>query len=150
MRIWELHSGFLKSFKAIQVEESLKVFEIIRLSVCFRKVWYSNVITFLQCIRKSEVERHSFSISLFFFLMILSRIFFNWYFFIQTTILYEIVRALVKRIKFRSGYNVGKKKVVEKWEWNYIWAELPHSFPSKINQDAPFKINQEKLSVNGD
>lgn len=24
--------------------------------------------------------------------------------------------ALVKRIKFRSGYNVGKKKVVEKWE----------------------------------
>lgn len=41
----------------------------------------------------------------------------------------------------KSGIKVGM---------NYILAELPCSFPLKINQDAPFKINQEKLSVNGD
>lgn len=87
--------------------------------------------------------------SIFVFFMILSESFLTGIFFYPN---YDFIlnSALVKRIKCRSGYNVRKKKVVEKWVWNYIWAELPHSFPSKINQDAPFKINQEKLSVSGD
>lgn len=137
IKSWEFHSGILKSFKAIQVEESLKVFEII--SVCLRKS--SNDFG------NQRLKDTHFQYLCFF--MVLSRIFFNFFFFHPN---YDFIlnSALVKRIKCRSGYNVGKKKVVEKWEWNYIWAELPHSFPSKINQDAPFKINQEKLSVNGD
>lgn len=87
--------------------------------------------------------------SIFVFFMILSESFLTGIFFYPN---YDFIlnSALVKRMKCRSGYNVRKKKVVEKWVWNYIWAELPHSFPSKINQDAPFKINQEKLSVSGD
>lgn len=80
----------------------MKVFEII--SVCLRKS--SNDFG------NQRLKDTHFQYLCFF--MVLSRIFFNCFFFHPN---YDFIlnSALVKRIKCRSGYNVGKKKVVEKW-----------------------------------